>query len=287
MSRPKFIHSLDELPRSSKPPMPKVKPPKEINLVRDEVTIYQMGYDVGYRAGIRDTLINKEEVKQMDKYLSIITNFGCHFTCPYCLTKKTGIDIPKTTINGLDFLEFYLDEYDINIVSVSGGGDPLHGYEIGIDNFYWYGRLFYILNRRNIRFELHTSYVTSEFFDIHGNECYRVVYHLRDYKQLESIKRYGDEIVRVVFVVAEDMTKEDIDKIADYCKNSDVIDELSFRQMIDENYQTTFYHYDYLKENHKTRWYYIEQGDYNLYYCENNVFRRFEDMRGGAKVDYI
>lgn len=215
----------------------------------------------------------------MSIHLSIITNFGCHFTCPYCITKKTGIDIPITTIEGLDSLPLFITEYGDDIVSVSGGGDPLHGYQVGSYSYHWYESLFSILSGLGIKFELHTSYIDSDFYRMHGTDCYRIVYHLRDYKQLESIKRYGDEIVRVVFVVTEKMTKDDIDKIAEYCKNSDVIDELSFRQMIDKDYQTTFYHYDYLKKYHKTRWYYIEQGDYNVYYCENKIFTRFEDMR--------
>lgn len=39
-----------------------------------------------------------------DKYISIITNFGCHYTCPYCIVKNNNLDIPRTTINGLDSL---------------------------------------------------------------------------------------------------------------------------------------------------------------------------------------
>ncbi len=39
-----------------------------------------------------------------DKYISIITNFGCHYTCPYCIVKNNNLDIPKTTIDGLDSL---------------------------------------------------------------------------------------------------------------------------------------------------------------------------------------
>lgn len=23
-----------------------------------------------------------------DKYLSVITNFGCHYSCPYCIVKN-------------------------------------------------------------------------------------------------------------------------------------------------------------------------------------------------------
>ena len=34
----------------------------------------------------------------MDKYLSIITNFGCHYNCPYCIVKNNNLHIPKTTL---------------------------------------------------------------------------------------------------------------------------------------------------------------------------------------------
>jgi hypothetical protein len=37
----------------------------------------------------------------MDKYLSVITNFGCHYTCPYCIVKNNHLNIPKTTVDGL------------------------------------------------------------------------------------------------------------------------------------------------------------------------------------------
>ena len=31
-----------------------------------------------------------------DKYISIITNFGCHYTCPYCIVKNNNLDIPRS-----------------------------------------------------------------------------------------------------------------------------------------------------------------------------------------------
>lgn len=39
-----------------------------------------------------------------DKALSIITNFGCHFQCPECIVRNNHIDVPKTTLEGLDGL---------------------------------------------------------------------------------------------------------------------------------------------------------------------------------------
>ena len=37
-----------------------------------------------------------------DKYLSVITNFGCHYSCQYCIVKNNHLNIPKTTIHGLN-----------------------------------------------------------------------------------------------------------------------------------------------------------------------------------------
>ena len=41
----------------------------------------------------------------MDKYLSVITNFGCHGRCPYCIVRENEIKVPKSTVDGLDKLE--------------------------------------------------------------------------------------------------------------------------------------------------------------------------------------
>ena len=38
------------------------------------------------------------------KYMSVITNFGCHYKCPYCIVKENNLHIPKTTLAGLDSL---------------------------------------------------------------------------------------------------------------------------------------------------------------------------------------
>lgn len=58
----------------------------------------------------------------MDKYLSVITNFGCHYKCPYCIVTNNNLQIPKSTIDGLDCLKDALKENNCNIISLSGGG---------------------------------------------------------------------------------------------------------------------------------------------------------------------
>lgn len=136
----------------------------------------------------------------MEKYLSIITNFGCHGKCPYCIVRENGIKVPKTTLGGLTF------------------------------------------------------------------------------EQLKHIHKTGNEIVRVVYVVTKDFTLEQIMNIAMFVADSNEIDELSFRQLVDKGYKVTDYWQDVLKFGHKKLWWYIEQCDYNLYYAENKIYTKFSEI---------
>lgn len=74
------------------------------------------------------------------KYMSVITNFGCHYKCPYCIVKENNLHIPKTTLAGLDSLREALKTNRCNIISISGGGDPLHEYDKHIE---WYRKFFF------------------------------------------------------------------------------------------------------------------------------------------------
>lgn len=206
------------------------------------------------------------------KYLSIITNFGCHWECPYCIVKNNYINVPATTISSLDKLKAAVEYEKAEIISVSGGGDPLFEYE---NHKKYYMRLFRACREMNLPLEMHTSYIESEF---PFGKCHRVVYHLRDIEQLEKIVRHRNEIVRVVFVVTKRFKQEMIDQIAEFVENSDVIDELSFRQMVDKNYKPTTYCQEYLREGHRKRWWYIEQNDYNPYFVNGTIHYQFSDI---------
>lgn len=212
----------------------------------------------------------------MEKYLSIITNFGCHFECPYCITKNGHIGIKKTTIESLDLLEKYIDEVEPNIVSISGGGDPLYDFDSHKD---YYIKLFGICAMRGLPIEVHTSCIKSNF---PYSACKRVVYHVHSFEQLAQIKRHGTEIVRAVFVVTDSFTEEDILKIKDYhLYHLGTINELSFRQLVDGNFSPSFHLHDLLVTGHKKGWWhYIEQGDYNTYFANGKLYTKFTDLQG-------
>lgn len=218
-----------------------------------------------------------------EKYLSIITNFGCHYQCPYCVVKNNGIQVPKTTREGLKGLGKAIKETGANTISISGGGDPLYDFPDNIEQAYWYVDLFGTTKHYNIPLEMHTSYMTEgTMFDM--SEFKRVVYHANSFYDMLRIHRVGNEIVRVVYVVTEDFTEDMINQIAEYVKQSDDIDELSFRQLIGENYEIKYYCHDYLKAGHQKDWWYIEQSDYNTYYVEGKIYHRYEDI--GKETQY-
>ena len=207
-----------------------------------------------------------------EKYLSIITNFGCHFKCPYCISKTNGINVPKTTIEGLDGLTDAVKQVGATIVSISGGGDPMYDYR---DNYEYYNTLFKWSWENKIPLELHTSYINC---NLPYGQFHRVVYHCRSPKDLFYIKRDFQEKIRAVFVATSDFTPGYIDDITTIVKHHPYIDELSFRQMVDEKYVATTYCQDYLREGHKKRWWYIEQDDYNTYYVNGKIYRKFADI---------
>lgn len=138
------------------------------------------------------------------------------------------------------------------------------------------GMVMGICIKAGIPMEMHTSYTESEF---PYHFCKRVVYHLQSVEDLECVERHGTEIVRVVFVATEKLSKEDITKISDFVHSSDQIDELSFRQMVNERYETEYYNHDFLKTGHeKGLWHYIRQKDYNIYYAENRIYTKFSEI---------
>ena len=102
-----------------------------------------------------------------DKYLSIISDLGCHYKCPYCIVKKNNLKIPSTTVEGLNNLKKEFDKNKCNIISISGGGDPLFNW---YKHTNWYDKLFSICGDSNIPIETHTSYTTSSlnalYFDL-------------------------------------------------------------------------------------------------------------------------
>lgn len=144
------------------------------------------------------------------KYVSIITNFGCHYTCPECIVRNNGLKMSETdNFSTQEPLNKVLCKERPEWVSVSGGGDPLFHWK---DHWSFYEGLFHTAERRNVKLEMHTSYLpdSPEVQDFPLNWFERVVYHVHKFDDLLHVKRKFGEIVRVVFVVDDNMTEQDV-----------------------------------------------------------------------------
>lgn len=210
--------------------------------------------------------------------LSILTNFGCHFACSYCVYRDNKINIPFTNIDTFGWiqLEEELKKHKGEEVSISGGGDPLYNYDES-NNRAFYDKLFALLKKYDCKLELHTSIFNPRFpYD----NCERVVFHFTVPNQIKMLY-YTDRLVclpskvRVVYVVQEHYTRHIINEIVKEVLACEEITELSFRQMIKADGTTDYTLYDYLKEGHMKDWYYIEQQDYNEYFVQDHLEREY------------
>ena len=48
--------------------------------------------------------------------------------------------------------------------------------------------------------------------------------------------------------------------------------------MVDDHYQETDYGRNYLRSGHQKLWWYIEQKDYNLYYCDTKIYTAYRKI---------
>ena len=93
-----------------------------------------------------------------DKYLSIITNFDCHYSCPECIVRNNKLKMtPTEEYSSYMQLEHVLKNEcnDCNWVSVSGGGDPLYHWW---EHQAWWTGFFSVCKELGRKIELHTSY---------------------------------------------------------------------------------------------------------------------------------
>lgn len=212
---------------------------------------------------------------------SIITNFGCHWQCPYCIVKNTGIQIPETRLGATyDTVMDLADSGNMRFLSFSGGGDPLWGLDLRHAD--WYTAITRYLTEKGIETEMHTSMpvMADRLYALSPIVCFsRIVYHLRSLEMIRRLHPHDGEKIRVVFVVTPDFTQEIINRIVAEVKANPCVTELSFRQMVKPDYSIDHTCEEYLRKGHQKDWWYIEQNDYNHYIVNNRVSDRYEDFR--------
>lgn len=225
----------------------------------------------------------------MNGNYSVITNFGCHWRCPYCIVRNAHMDIPKTDMDlTFDTIKKLVEDGKIKSLSFSGGGDPL--FDMNEERFNWYKSIIRFARRNRVKTSIHTSYTSTALLSKKGNGGNFLDFDLVSYHMINSrdvdldhtpILKLGDETKRAVFVVQKDFTPTKIQEIVKLVKRNPYIDQLSFRQLINPDYSIEHTCEEYLRDGHRKDWYYIEQGDYNTYIVNDKISTCFEDFKEG------
>ena len=208
---------------------------------------------------------------------SIITNFGCHWKCKYCITKQ--VNIPLTNISQV--INTVKNLKNIKFLSISGGGDPLYNIFENDKVIEFYKTLSGFCKDKSIEFKLHTSYISSEYNEIF-NLFDRVVFHvdltkefyyfLNKIKDLDIISKK-----RIVYVGTKDTILTDIMGVALFCKENNI--EFSVRQEILENFTPSNYLSEELSMLQKINLiHYTTQNDYNNYIVNDKIFTTFKNI---------
>lgn len=168
----------------------------------------------------------------MDKYMSVITNFGCHYSCPYCIVKNNNLQIPKSTIDGLNSLEEEIKKNQCNWVSISGGGDPFYDWQNNID---FYNHMYELATKYGKKLDIHTRILPTDMDLIKKFRKIALSIEPYDTRAMERLQVILPEIekttkLRVINVLNERMTTEDCLDYINKMHNIGV-KQITFRQM--------------------------------------------------------
>jgi hypothetical protein len=206
----------------------------------------------------------EERWKIVNKGFSIITNFGCNFSCHYCVWKSHLLNQIQTNINTFDWNKLQKFTNNYSKISVSGGGDPFFQIE---HNWNWYEKLIEVYKGK---IDIHTANILQE--ESKYQYFNRIVLHL-NYNRFLQHWEYLKEVsyqLRLVFVIDDFITEQQILEIVD---TVDGKYQISFKELFGVKNKSIIIKEQLIKT---LSVYYIPIGDYNIYFMPNNeVWTKF------------
>jgi hypothetical protein len=195
--------------------------------------------------------------------ISVITNFGCRADCWYCIWKGHKFENVNEPTNWDKLRKFIYDNKDKNKVSVSGGGDCLYRYDLYVG---WWIKFLEMTNDLNMLVDVHTreKFMHNSFWRKHINRCVFSSDKLSDDKEyLEYLSQLCK--IRITHLVTADTTFEMIEEYLDFQKQINC--QFTIKELIgyDDNgmYKSI--------RNKYPEIYYLDEGDYNIYYMPDNT----------------
>lgn len=199
--------------------------------------------------------------------LSIITDFGCSKSCPYCIHRQQLRATPAHhTPEYLDSLELVIRNTGGEVFSISGGGDPLHNFE---SHYSFWHTIQLMCSITNKRIDIHTAYLNEMIhrFSFFESFLRKIALHCfpetwdQDKENVRTLHALSPQS-RVNFVTDYTLQERAPD-IEAFCHQNQI--PFSYREIVDPEVtvDTAFFEsvHDRTPFGH-----YIHQADYNVYF---------------------
>lgn len=219
-------------------------------------------------------LLTEGNMEDMNKGISIITNFGCDNNCWYCIWRGHSLEKCNTDTDWKKLTDFLTKYKNKGKVSISGGGDPLCNF---YGNIHWWRNLFLITKQLDIKVDVHTRTIK-----LHDDGFWRKInrvsfsidkppsfeLHTNLYGLLSRTK------VRLVHTVTKDTTIATIDSFLEFQSSTGC--QITLKELAKHDDKGRYNELkSYLKDN--PRLHFLDAGDYNLYYMpDNKVYDKFQ-----------
>lgn len=196
--------------------------------------------------------------------ISIITNFGCHADCWYCIWKAHPLKDVQLQTDWEKLRAFLVEYQDRGKVSVSGGGDCLYHYDQHVG---WWIRLFEETSDLRMLVDVHTrEKFTHQRFWKRINRCvFSSDYLSDDEEYLNYLIKHTK--LRITHLVTKDTTDKMIEDYLRYQEKTGC--QFTIKELV--NYDDGG-RYQAIKAKYPEI-FYLDKGDYNIYYMPDNTVK--------------
>jgi organic radical activating enzyme len=219
-----------------------------------------------------------------NKNLSVLTNFGCPYSCVFCISdsQKTKNDF-KFKLSDARNIKKLLITGKYERLSISGGGDPLYSHSDisnNIELFYRY--IVNLTNEYNIHLSIHTNYKKpTKICNLFDN--FVISIHKDDY--LHKFHYWFDQVwdskynLRFTYIIG--YNNNDLEIIKDIIKYLPKDARLTLKQLDlkDIGEIEDFNEIMKLIKDYKNIQF-LQSGDYNTYYNlkDGKIYTKFKDI---------
>ena len=222
---------------------------------------------------------------EQGKGFSVITNFGCHKDCWYCIWKRHPMHALKTETDfenlqrALAMVGLYQAANKRQVtVSISGGGEPLNLFP---HNREWFENFFRLAKMFDLYTSLHTGAWRRSYSSWLMEKFDEYVLHFsfsEFYDSIEMLREMRMKIpIRLAFVLTSEWSCDQIThavSIAQHVLNC----KISFRELwaVQDEVRPKVLELAKKVQSTYSQARYVTQADYNLYYMpDNRIYQSF------------